>query len=112
MIFLDLWLQDKGIIHTDHFTEDYLPKGIKTVVQNEEDEQIIRTIACLHFQIPSSSAIAAPYHSSSKTALSKTTWTFLSAYRNIGLALRNKKIASLAVNRFLDFLQFQRSLKI
>ena len=64
MIFLDLWLQDKGIIHTDHFTEDYLPKGIKTVVQNEEDEQIIRTIACLHFQIASSSAIAAPYHSS------------------------------------------------
>jgi len=29
------------------------------------------------------------------------------AYRNIGLALRNKKTASLAVNRFLDYLQFR-----
>ncbi len=28
-------------------------------------------------------------------------------YRNIGLALRNKKTASLAVNRFLDYLQFR-----
>lgn len=31
-------------IHPDHFTEDYLPKGIKIVVQNEEDEQTIRTM--------------------------------------------------------------------
>lgn len=29
------------------------------------------------------------------------------AYRNIGLALRNKKAASLAVKRFLDYLQFR-----
>lgn len=29
------------------------------------------------------------------------------AYRNIGLALQNKKTASLAVNRFLDYLQFR-----
>ncbi len=29
------------------------------------------------------------------------------AYRNIGLALRNKKTASLAVKRFLDYLQFR-----
>lgn len=29
------------------------------------------------------------------------------AYRNIGLALRNKKTASLAVNRFLDYIQFR-----
>lgn len=31
-------------IHPDHFTEDYLPKGIKIVVQNEEDKQTIRTM--------------------------------------------------------------------
>lgn len=31
-------------IHLDHFTKDYLPKGIKIVVQNEEDEQTIRTM--------------------------------------------------------------------
>ncbi len=29
------------------------------------------------------------------------------AYRNIGLALRNKKTASLAVKRFLDYLQYR-----
>lgn len=29
------------------------------------------------------------------------------AYRNIGLALRNKKNASLAVKRFLDYLQYR-----
>ena len=29
------------------------------------------------------------------------------AYRNIGLAIRNKKIASLAVNRFLDYLKYR-----
>lgn len=29
------------------------------------------------------------------------------AYRNIGLALRNKKTASLAVSRFLDYIQFR-----
>ncbi len=28
------------------------------------------------------------------------------AYRNIGLALRNKKTASLAVKRFMDYLQY------
>lgn len=29
------------------------------------------------------------------------------AYRNIGLALRNKKNTSLAVKRFLDYLQYR-----
>lgn len=31
-------------IHPDHFTGDYLPKWIKIVVQNEEDEKTIRTM--------------------------------------------------------------------
>ncbi len=31
----------------------------------------------------------------------------VSAYRNIGLALRNKKTASLAVKRFMDYLQYR-----
>lgn len=30
------------------------------------------------------------------------------AYRNIGLALRDKKTASLAVKRFLDYLQYRQ----
>ena len=29
------------------------------------------------------------------------------AYRNIGLALRSKKTASLAIKRFLDYLQYR-----
>ena len=29
------------------------------------------------------------------------------AYRNIGLALRSKKTASLAVKRFIDYLQYR-----
>lgn len=29
------------------------------------------------------------------------------AYRNIGLALRNKKTVSLAVQRFMDYLQYR-----